>query len=782
MNNIIKRTWKQSGMVYIEDLRGAAFTAENGGHTFQISGEDETGATIALSGTVTGTFVRSDMTTVAISGSATGGVVSLTLSAECYGISGRFGLTIFLTSDGQKTAVYSCVGDVAMSGTSQVSPGVTADVVDLINRINTAVATIPASYAVLMGAVAQDYSTAKTYRVGDYVWYNGQLFRCYTAITTPETWNPLHWAPVALGDRMGDVERDLDSLAPVKMSQNLVSLDAINDGKDMDTNSSHATYGELTNSTLAITTDFFPVVAGTVYYSTVQLVGNPYRKKQLITRIGYYYDNKTVISASTVSADNFTPPTGAKFARVTLRSNDGWTKQMAREQKWMIFEANSLYGYAKPYEEFYKKLSVPAENVNSPQKIADLFTKSYGKNLLVYDTFIDYSVINSSNGVVGLSTTGCSSDYVPVKPSSAYFTSNIDTSTGLRKRVNIPYVVFYNANKEFISSVSNVYTFTTPGNAAYCRFSWSATLSTAIRQEKFMLEAGSNFSMYEEPDGEFRIAQSMLESKTRKNLDLAEHAFYMQKHKQFAKRFMKIAHRGVMYGIPQNTIPAFEYAARQGCDYVEFDIRKTVDNEFVIYHDKDIILGGTVKNIIDCTLEEIKAYRFASYAGTPYEDTEIPTLEETLQCFVKNNIKAFPELKNSVSELSDNDIQAIYDIFDEYGLLESTIFTTDISDHKERLLRINNFLNMCTNFKANTTLNNALSYIRVLVNGKNTIVCALPVENLTASNVAALKEAGADFIMVGHGLGGTTEIPDALIKYVHYTTVEFDVPLPVPES
>ena len=41
--------------------------------------------------------------------------------------------------------------------------------------------------------VAAQYSTSATYNVGNYVIYNGQLYRCTTAITTPESWTAAHW-------------------------------------------------------------------------------------------------------------------------------------------------------------------------------------------------------------------------------------------------------------------------------------------------------------------------------------------------------------------------------------------------------------------------------------------------------------------------------------------------------------------------------------------------------------------------------------------------------------
>ena len=48
--------------------------------------------------------------------------------------------------------------------------------------------------------VAAQYSSSSTYAVGDYVIYNGSLYRCTTAITTAETWTSAHWTAAVLGD------------------------------------------------------------------------------------------------------------------------------------------------------------------------------------------------------------------------------------------------------------------------------------------------------------------------------------------------------------------------------------------------------------------------------------------------------------------------------------------------------------------------------------------------------------------------------------------------------
>lgn len=204
-NNVINRVWNQNRMVTIEDLKGMIFQAESGGHTFQISGVDDAGNIIALSGSVAGVFLRPDNTDVAITGSASGGVVSVTLPANCYDVPGRFGLTVFVTANGQKTAVYAAMGTVSRTSSGTVSPGTTSDVVDLINQINAAVATIPASWTGLMADIAPIYSDTAVYPVGAYVYYNGDLYRCITAITTAESWTAEHWTAAVLGNDVSDI-------------------------------------------------------------------------------------------------------------------------------------------------------------------------------------------------------------------------------------------------------------------------------------------------------------------------------------------------------------------------------------------------------------------------------------------------------------------------------------------------------------------------------------------------------------------------------------------------
>ena len=215
MNNIIKRVWNQNRMVNIEALSGMAFQAEDGGHTFEISGINDANEAVSLSGTVAGVFMRPDGTDVALTGTATDGVVSVILSDDCYAVDGRFGFYIFVTSDSKKTCVYACIGTVAQTSYGTVSGDTPQDVVDLINAINAAIASIPADYTDLMAAIAPTYSNTALYAVGSYAWYDGNLYRCTTAITTAETWTAAHWTQVALSN---DVALVYNSISHVRFN------------------------------------------------------------------------------------------------------------------------------------------------------------------------------------------------------------------------------------------------------------------------------------------------------------------------------------------------------------------------------------------------------------------------------------------------------------------------------------------------------------------------------------------------------------------------------------
>jgi glycerophosphoryl diester phosphodiesterase len=92
-------------------------------------------------------------------------------------------------------------------------------------------------------------------------------------------------------------------------------------------------------------------------------------------------------------------------------------------------------------------------------------------------------------------------------------------------------------------------------------------------------------------------------------------------------RPLAFAHRGGAAHHPENSWPAFEYAARLGYAYLETDVRSTADGKLVAFHDADLgrvaDRSGQVRQL---SWSEVSAARIG---GTE----KIPLLEDLLGTF-----------------------------------------------------------------------------------------------------------------------------------------------------
>ena len=69
-----------------------------------------------------------------------------------------------------------------------------------------------------------------------------------------------------------------------------------------------------------------------------------------------------------------------------------------------------------------------------------------------------------------------------------------------------------------------------------------------------------------------------------------------------------IAHRGASAYAPENTLAAFELAARQGADMIELDVQRSADGVLVIFHDDTTERwDGRARLASACTLAELLA-------------------------------------------------------------------------------------------------------------------------------------------------------------------------------
>lgn len=108
----IKRLINADAPLYTEVLSGQMFGGEENAHQFIISAKRD-GEIVPMSGSVFATFINPDGDKVELTGSMTdNGEATVTLDHDCYAVTGRFELTIFVTGSSDNTAVYSCRGTV----------------------------------------------------------------------------------------------------------------------------------------------------------------------------------------------------------------------------------------------------------------------------------------------------------------------------------------------------------------------------------------------------------------------------------------------------------------------------------------------------------------------------------------------------------------------------------------------------------------------------------------------------------------------------------------------
>lgn len=114
---------------------------------------------------------------------------------------------------------------------------------------------------------------------------------------------------------------------------------------------------------------------------------------------------------------------------------------------------------------------------------------------------------------------------------------------------------------------------------------------------------------------------------------------------------MIIAHRGISFDLPENSLSAFNASWAVGVDGIEGDFHLTRDGSIVCIHD-DNTSRVCNKNLVICnsTLQELKELNLQC-EGKDHLNIKIPTLTEVLK-IVPSGKKIFIEIKCGVEILS----------------------------------------------------------------------------------------------------------------------------------
>lgn len=151
------------------------------------------------------------------------------------------------------------------------------------------------------------------------------------------------------------------------------------------------------------------------------------------------------------------------------------------------------------------------------------------------------------------------------------------------------------------------------------------------------------------------------------------------------------AHRGASFEAPENTLPAFELALKQGCKAIELDVHLTKDGQIVVCHDDDIERTTDGMGLIkEMTLEELRQRDAGSWFSEEYEGSRIPTLGEVL-ALCHQDITINIEIKNVpyfhqgieakvIEEIKKHDFMqnTIISSFDHQALLRTQHIAPDV--------------------------------------------------------------------------------------------------------
>ena len=97
------------------------------------------------------------------------------------------------------------------------------------------------------------------------------------------------------------------------------------------------------------------------------------------------------------------------------------------------------------------------------------------------------------------------------------------------------------------------------------------------------------------------------------------------------------AHRGENARHPENTLPAFREALKLGAQQIEFDVRRTKDEQLVIMHDATVnrTTNGEGK-VSELTFEQIRELDAGIKKEVKFAGTKVPTFEEVIDLLPEN--------------------------------------------------------------------------------------------------------------------------------------------------
>lgn len=195
--------------VKVQYLAGNLFSMDNAGNLIGVTITKD-GVAYSGGGSVSANVIRADGGTVTVSGALSGNVATVVLPQAAYAVPGVASIVVKLTVNGEITTVAAVVANVYESSTdTAIDPGtIIPSIQTLIDQIDTTVASIPADYYSLWTSLAPAFSTSTAYTAGQYVTYNGGLYRFITDHAAG-SWSSSDVSSAKLGNDIADLKSAL---------------------------------------------------------------------------------------------------------------------------------------------------------------------------------------------------------------------------------------------------------------------------------------------------------------------------------------------------------------------------------------------------------------------------------------------------------------------------------------------------------------------------------------------------------------------------------------------
>lgn len=113
-----------------------------------------------------------------------------------------------------------------------------------------------------------------------------------------------------------------------------------------------------------------------------------------------------------------------------------------------------------------------------------------------YEVATEHGLITYTDGKFNVSENFRSTRFLPIKPNQQYIIGVASSSDPTLVSFTVSAVVFYDSNKDYISGLSNVNSFTTPENAMYyrCSIYYSGTEANIVQINRCQIEEGNTLT------------------------------------------------------------------------------------------------------------------------------------------------------------------------------------------------------------------------------------------------------------------------------------------------